>query len=316
MIYKTPVGANQPCAWICTNNQKDPNKPSDRGRKKINDGKIYLDDSQNFEIEIHNPLTDNVLATININGKPFSKTGLVIKPGQRVYLDCFPDDRKKFVFSTYEVENTDHSKKAIIKNGTIEVFFFKESVVETTLLDKMNKQIDHHHHYRPQYYPVYYPYPGYDPYWKSPYWYGTGSPFVGTTTGTYTTNLNNTVYSTSNNILGNGLGIVNNSATYTCNEGNFTTANAAATVINTLNAINNIETGRIEKGEMSNQKFTEIDVDFENNHISHVCYQLLPNSRKPLETIDLKEKCFCTDCGKRAKTSDNFCSSCGKKFEK
>lgn len=57
------------------------------------------------------------------------KSGLVIKPGQRVYLDCFIDDKKKFIFNTYEIENTSESIEATSKNGLLEVFFYKEDVV-------------------------------------------------------------------------------------------------------------------------------------------------------------------------------------------
>jgi hypothetical protein len=42
-----------------------------------------------------------------------------------------------------------------------------------------------------------------------------------------------------------------------------------------------IETGRVEKGEKSDQQFTSVDVEFEKNYIHHLVFQLLPSSRKP-----------------------------------
>ena len=82
----------KPGAWIVSS--------KDRGRKQIKSGKVFLNDGDEFEIELFNPLIVSVLADIKLNGQSISKTGLVVKPGQRVYLDCFIDDRKKFKFST------------------------------------------------------------------------------------------------------------------------------------------------------------------------------------------------------------------------
>jgi hypothetical protein len=48
-----------------------------------------------------------------------------------------------------------------------------------------------------------------------------------------------------------------------------------------------IETGRVEKGDISNQQFSEIDMEFQKYHISSVMYQLLPESQKPIETKEL-----------------------------
>jgi flagellar hook assembly protein FlgD len=54
--------------------------------------------------------------------------------------------------------------------------------------------------------------------------------------------------------------------------------------------INSIETGRVEKGEKSKQKFTEVEMDFEKNYISSTIIQILPESRKPVETKDIFNK--------------------------
>jgi len=53
---------------------------------------------------------------------------------------------------------------------------------------------------------------------------------------------------------------------------------------------NSIETGRVEKGEKSKQKFTEVDIDFEANYISSTIIQMLPESRKPAEIKQIKTK--------------------------
>ena len=64
--------------------------------------------------------------------------------------------------------------------------------------------------------------------------------------------------------------------------GNMTTTTSYST--------NSIETGRVEKGGKSNQKFEEVDMDFEKFHISSIVLQLLPESVKPVETKDLKKE--------------------------
>ena len=60
------------------------------------------------------------------NGKEISQAGLVIRPGQRIYLERYLDIAKKFKFETYEVEDSNESKEAIAKNGEVKVEFFYE----------------------------------------------------------------------------------------------------------------------------------------------------------------------------------------------
>lgn len=99
----------KPSAWVVT--------PNDKGRKSIKSGKVFLKDKEEFEIELFNPLTVSVLADIKLNGQSISKTGLVVKSGQRVYLDCFIDASKKFIFSTYEIDGDLESLNATQNNG-------------------------------------------------------------------------------------------------------------------------------------------------------------------------------------------------------
>jgi hypothetical protein len=141
-----------PGAWICN--------PKDKGRKSIKrDNNIYLKDNEEFLIELFNPLKDSVLADIKLNGKSISESGLIIKPGQRVYLDCFIDDGKKFIFQTYDVDGG-VVKESIKNNGDVQIFFYKESFSSFRNW-------------------TYYPYLsgykpwGYPTYPTNPFWYGT-----------------------------------------------------------------------------------------------------------------------------------------------
>ena len=265
----------KPAAWIVT--------PNDKGRKSIKNDKVFLNDGDEFEIEIWNPLQVSVLADIKLNSQSISKTGLVVKPGQRIYLDCFIDDKKKFIFKTYDIDGSEESLEATENNGLLEVFFYKEDVLSlNNWKDKFQKVIVER--WGPVYYPVYYPtYPTYPR--THEIWYT--NPTIFTTGGSYTIgdNIGGTLTSTSTN---------------TVNDFNSRT-NIYSTSINLTNGTINtsIETGRVEKGEKSKQEFTEVDLDFEKNYIASTIIQILPESRKPAEIKGKLNKVMAKDILKR-----------------
>lgn len=222
-----------PEAWVVSS--------YDRGRKSIKKRKTYLKDGETFEIEMFNPLQSCVLAKIKLNGEFISKSGLVLKPGQRFYLDCFIDDNKKFIFNTYDVDNEESSLKAIKKNGLLEVYFYNEIKIKqySNLVDIQRL---------------------------------------------YYVNQNQQPYYSNNNYY------INQTQPYYSNYGDFTTSSSTGEITFSTNSIkSSIETGRIEKGESSKQKFDSIDMDFENNYISFTSIQILPDSIKPIEVKDLKK---------------------------
>jgi len=256
-----------PGAWVVNSN--------DKGRKSIKKGKVYLQDKEEFQIELYNPLQQAVLADIKLNGNSISKSGLVLNPGQRFYLDCFIDDRKKFIFNTYEVEDNDEVQEAIAKNGLLEVFFYKESVVSlSNWSNRFNKVIIE------RYYPSWYP-------WSYPWggvYYGTGT-FNINSTGVFTTNTDNVIGGTTTNSYcsTNSVDLTNLSSS---NSSYY--SNDLRTLTSSYSS--NIETGRIEKGEKSKQKFESVDMDFDNYYIASTIIQLLPESRKPVEVKELKKE--------------------------
>jgi len=274
MKVKQKKGANLPGAWIVS--------PKDRGRKSIKGDKIYLDNGQEFEIEILNPLKESVLADIRLNGNSICKTGLVVKPGQRIYLDCFVDDKKKFIFQTYQVDGTQESLDAIADNGLMEVFFYKEQAVTLqNWNDRFHKVIIHEYH--PVYYPVY-------PRWY-PTYYTIGNGSI-TTNGTFTINNSGTsVYNTSTygGVLNNGsygTSFTNCSLTSgSLTSGSLTSGNAYYN----SPVGGSLETGRVERGEKSNQQFVDVDMEFEKNYIHHLVFQLLPSSRQPKEITEVSK---------------------------
>jgi hypothetical protein len=263
-----------PSAWVV--NSKD------RGRKSIKKGKVYLQDKEEFVIELFNPLQDCVLADIKLNGKSISQTGLVLNPGQRFYLDCFIDDKKKFIFNTYEVEDTTEVANAIAKNGLLEVFFYKETVVTLNNWSNRLSKIVIEKHY-PAYHP-WYPWGTTNPYTV---YYGNGI----TNTNSFNTSSGSLVTTTANtgNVYcsNSAIDLTNLKSTNNAYYSNSMPISSSFTQTSFSSEKSSIETGRVEKGSKSKQKFESVDMDFDNYYIASTIVQLLPDSRKPVETKDL-----------------------------
>lgn len=110
----------QPSAHIALNNN----------RLRAYADVIYLKDGDEFQIELFNPYQISVLAKIYINDNLISSSGLVIRPGQRYFLDRYIDKNKKFKFNTYTVDSgaTPEVLESIKKNGSVKVEFYREKV--------------------------------------------------------------------------------------------------------------------------------------------------------------------------------------------
>lgn len=102
-----------------------------KSRLKVYNGHVvFLNDKDNFEFEIHNPTQKSVLCKIKINGEYISTSGVVIRPGQRVFLERFLDTNNKFEFSTYEVKDTSANRTAIDLNGDVRIEFYNEQTYQ------------------------------------------------------------------------------------------------------------------------------------------------------------------------------------------
>ena len=258
------VGSRNPQAWIAIQ----------KNRQKIygNEGKsqVYLKDGQEFQIELFNPTQTRYLVKFKINGNYSSDRGLILNPGQRYFLDRFIDEDRKLAFSTYEVENNKEVKKAIEKNGLLEVEFYSEFV----------------------------PWNGNGLIWSSNYYYQTNPVFNGTgNSGSITNFPRGTKFTNCNSVSGT---LTNTSSVYCSNT--ISTTNDAS-----------IETGRVEKGEKSNQSFENGYGNF-NSWASHsTIIQIIPKSQKPVETHEIRN--YCSGCGNRVKKQTwKFCPNCGEKF--
>ena len=109
-----------------------------KNRLKQNGSEVYLNDKDNFEIELFNPRTSAVLVKVKINGKLISFTGLVLQPGQRYHLDRHIDEAAKFVFNTYEVESSKEAMQAISENGSVVIDFYDEVQVYNNVINNYN----------------------------------------------------------------------------------------------------------------------------------------------------------------------------------
>lgn len=114
--------------WSAT---KRPEAFITKAKKRIKqfDGQVYLSDGDEYEIELFNPTQEVVLAKIKIDGDYIAGGGIVLRRGERVFLERFLDSPDKFKFSTYVVNgNNSDVQDAIRSNGYVEIEFYSEYV--------------------------------------------------------------------------------------------------------------------------------------------------------------------------------------------
>ena len=106
-----------------------------KSRLKVYNGHVvFLENNDNFEFELHNPKQNSVLVKIKLNGEYISSSGVVLRPGQRMFLERFLDTNNKFEFSTYEVNNTSENRNAIELNGDVRIEFYDEQIIYNSFL--------------------------------------------------------------------------------------------------------------------------------------------------------------------------------------
>lgn len=268
----------------------------------------YLQKGQEFQIELFNPTTDTILAKIKLNDKIISQGGLVLKPGQRVFLERFLDVEKKFLFDTYEVSNTEEVKEAIKTNGDFKVEFFREQEKRNPILlvgntGKLGGSFGG---------------PEYDYYKQNIDYYkqNIGYSNANLAGGSFTTSsLSNNAFLSSTSSTN-----INNTGTLSLDGFGIKTSNQAISkgILRSSNATlakksKSIETGRVEEGSKSDQKFTTVNKDFEYFAFHTVEAKMLPISQKVNTTEDINVKKYCTNCGAKLGKTDKFCSNCGTK---
>lgn len=251
---------------------------------------VYLNDGTEFQIYLKNPYQTHLGIKIYVNNQSIGNM-LVLKPGQSFWLDRFVNENKKFLFSTYEVENTPEMKYAIDKNGWVKVEFYHER--EKAYLKS---------------------YPSTITWTGGPY---NGIYYDGSTSG------NSYDFSFNSTVLGSSCDAVN----YCSTSFNMPTASSAGTrgitsdstvptassATRSRNAKKSIETGRVEKGSRSNQEFEYCDIDFEYYSFKTEQIHILPTSQKKVNVEETRRR-YCSQCGKKVSPKDKFCSNCGAKL--
>lgn len=266
----------------------------------------YLQKGQEFSIELANPTTDVVLAKVILNGKPISQGGLVLNPGQRIYLERYLDVAKKFLFDTYEVSGSAEMKAAIADNGDIRVEFYRERQVYINNYYNGTITIS-------------------NPIWTSNHGnYITGTP-NNLLCGSTSTGGVAAVGSTTLGLTGlsgaiTNAGITSSNASYSSIQNcasSFTssipTPIKKSLKLRSASASKSIETGRVEKGGDSEQELKYVNKTFEYSAFHTVEYKMLPVSQKINTDEDINVKVYCTNCGAKLGKTDKFCASCGTK---
>lgn len=281
---------------------------------------IYLNNGDEFQIRLFNPLREKIGVQIGFNGD-LSESMLVLNPGEDVTVDRFLDNKQKMLFETYSYDsNNAAASNAVAENGIVSVNFFKELKTQ------------------------------------QPYYSTTGDVTL-TTTGGYVGHQSSGNYtlsgSTTTNVFHtNSLGFESPGINYkesdlSQSSGNITldggftdfdTSNnnsrcySSTAFDNQFSTMQNVagmgtvpspeplkkETGRIEKGENSDQDFKEVSIEFEIFPFHNVNYYLKPTSERTKTTTitESKVRNYCSSCSYRVRNDKwVFCPKCGEKID-
>ena len=284
---------------------------------------IFLNNGDEFQIRLFNPLTERIGAQVSINGKG-SNHLLVLNPGEDVVVDRFLDEKRRMIFETYQYDdNNQAARNAVANNGIIELKFFKEFF--PTVYNSIT--------------------------WNSSAGVTGPCQSIGTN-GNYGT-LSNTLgiggVFTSFDASNNNSRIYDSNALYSANlsapldfesdcvskacvdgEVNInlninTFKNPGVYVcepdkseISTKNLMRSKsakikETGRVTKGDKSSQSFQSVDIQFESFPFHTIVYHLKPMSEKNEDLREIRE--YCDQCRYRIrKSSYLYCPKCGNKL--
>jgi hypothetical protein len=219
---------------------------------------------------------------------------LVLRPAERVWLERYLDNSRKFRFSTYEVDNTAEAERITKQNGEVKIQFFDVREPVRTSGITYNTNITS--------------WPPVNVYYTS-------------TSGECMCNksLNDSLSVNSISIAG-AVDSADNVCYYSasvsdCGEASASSiAYSTATSLCSCDAPSTMETGRVEKGSYSNQKFSYVDYDFNSWPFRTETISILPASRKPVTSTDLKKK-YCSNCGRKLSPKHKFCPYCGTKVD-
>jgi len=255
---------------------------------------VYMKNNSEFQIQIFNPYTYTIGINITIDNKSLGQT-LVLKPGERIWLERYLNEAKKFLFSTYEVNGDNKQvQQAIAKNGEIKLEFFKEKeqqqvYINTHITTYFDNWIPNQILYSKSIEPT---------------------SYCDAAIGNRSLESCNCVTNAAEYSIETPSSSASTSTTYSLDglKKNTTPINTSA------KRSKSIETGRVEKGSYSNQKFQTVNIDFELWPFTTEIIKILPESQKPIFKNDLIKK-YCPNCGIKIKDRFKYCPNCGFKLE-
>ena len=277
---------------------------------KVYDGKnLFLNNGQEFEIELFNPTTKRIGAQILLNGIDISSNNekIVLNPGQRVWIERYLSTPKKFKFETYTVEKGNSDvEAAIAQNGLVEIKFYEEHIDVKPVITWNNYTYDN-------------------------YYLNNNSGTAGYRNfGSTFSTIDNAPEEKERGIISMPSkrkmcksSAIDNAKSFRC----FDECNYDASVeTKNLDFVDDVlsrgilnmkpekETGRIGQGNYSSQNFGNVNLVLEAWSFHSVKYHIYPITEKKFVTKE--DICvYCTACGKK-KTKDSwiFCPKCGNKF--
>lgn len=295
---------------------------SNRNELKVYEGNIvYLNNGDNFELRFFNPTQEKLGVEIMFNGTKKGDSYLVLNPGQDIILDRFLDEQRKMLFETYSINgNNQDAVEAIQQNGIITFNFYKEFFNSYShQIPDVNVNINYN--FPPK--PIKYKKSlsrgvvGTSGHSGTKGMSGTsGGAYYSSTIGvnsTFTSSVSQNINSTT---LGSGTGYMSFQKDYF-----FPTSSTATATIDTLGTLGmftdleetELETGRVEKGEISSQTLKTVNAQFATTAFHSVSYQILPHSAMNRTVNDVRE--YCGECGYRLrKQTWKFCPKCGEKI--
>ena len=249
--------------------------------QKVHDGtNVYLNKNEEFQIEFYNPKKDEIMASVIFDENPETYFEIILRPGERFFLDCNPITKKRFKFDTYYINDNKANRYAIEDNGVVTIKFF-------------NRQQKYQ-----QYLSTWMPYGTTTP---SPYNTGT---YIGTST--YNTSRTKS-FPLDVSYTSNVIGDLQTTSVYQCS------GDDQRQLLMDSVTPKSVETGRVIEGSSSNQNFINCSFDSEVYPCTTYKYKMLPVSQKPIYSDDIKQ--YCTQCGTKIRNEKwTFCPSCGKKI--
>lgn len=279
---------------------------------------VYLNDGDEFQIQLFNPETTEIGAEIFIDNEPLSNI-IILNPGERMWLERYTDKAKKFKFKVYTVDGDSKAvEKAIAHNGEIKIKFYR----------KQQPIVVHTYHSPTYIYKEINPYP-----WTTIYCSNTALNansvnsissdininYCSTTTGDAGDKVSrampeikcfNASMPSASSISHGGLDFADGSSVaWASTDDNVYDLSLSAPVDNNL-----IETGRVGEGSHSDQKFQNVDIDLEYLPFRTEEFKILPFSRKPFTANDAR-KLYCPHCGRKLNTKFKFCPYCGERID-